>query len=126
MWRAVTSLVVGLALLGCAVEQPPGEPVPLLTSTTATGEAGCYTFQITTRLLADPTYGTVSAEYGMPVMWGKGYTGRRLESGDIVVRDVGGNVVATTGNAYTLGGGGLDHNGVSVFYACSYVTGEGK
>ena len=116
--------VVALGLLGCAVERPAGEPVPLLTSMAVTGQTGCFTFQITTKLLPDPTYGTVSAEYGMPIMWGKGYTGRRLESGEIVVRDDGGRVVATTGNTYTIGGGGMDDHGVSVFYACSYVNAE--
>ena len=122
MRRAAIVFVVAVSLLGCAVVQPPGEPVPLLTSDGPFDGAGCYTFQITTKLVPDPAYGTLSAEHGIPVMWRTGYTGRRLDSGEVVVRDGIGHVVATTGNTYTIGGGGFTYHGVSVFWACSYVT----
>jgi hypothetical protein len=124
MRRAAVLFLVALSLLGCAAMEPPGEPVALLTGSGPFEGAGCYTFQITTKLVPDPKYGTVSAEYGSSVMWRPGHTGRRLDSGEVVVRDGSGQVVATTGSTDTIGGGGFDYNGVSVFWACSHVIPE--
>jgi hypothetical protein len=125
MRRAAIVLVVAFGLVGCALAQPPGEPVPLLTGDGSfAGDGGCYTFQITTKLVADPQYGTVSANLGSPVMWRTGYTGRRLDTGEEEVRDGNGHVVATTGNTYSIQGGGFDNHGVSVFWACGHVKQE--
>jgi len=57
MRRAMALFVVAVGLLGCAVERPAGEPVPLLTSMAVTGQTGCFTFQITTcsYVNAEPT-----------------------------------------------------------------------
>jgi len=129
MRRAAILFVLALGLLGCTVVQtPPADQVPLLTGdgpyagTEAAG--GCYTFQITTKLISDAKYGTMSQESGIPVMWKTGYMARRLDSGEVVVRDGSGNVVATTGNTYTIQGGGFDYRGVRVFWACGEVTPE--
>jgi hypothetical protein len=69
-------------------------------------------------LLADPEFGTVirvekfdmSYPAGappvgdtVPVMWPSGYTGQRLSSGEVEVRNVDGDVVAVTGGSVSLG-----------------------
>ncbi len=120
------ALAVALSLVGCGLIAPPGEPVPLLTGDGPNG-GGCFTAEYRFTLEPDAHYGTRTGEDGVPgdetipVMWPTGYTGRRLSSGEVVVRDRSGNVVATTGHTYEVGGGSLDYENTRAWFACSYV-----
>ena len=90
-------IALGLCLVGCASEPPPGEPVDLLTANLgcyAGGEGGA-----TAQLIAEPKHGT--SFLGRPVMWPAGYTARRVGT-EVVVLDRDGNVKATTGRTYHI------------------------
>lgn len=96
MRRGFTTLALALLVLGCSA--PTGNPVELLTAST-----GCYLGgeqAIEDELLADPEYGT--RFHGMPVVWPLGFTGVQMVSGDVVVMDAAGDVVATTGRRYGI------------------------
>lgn len=99
MRRVVTTLALTLILSGCSMSA--GVPVGLLTgieSCYAGGQSPSYQGV----LVPDPEYGTRIEGKG-PVMWTKGYTGRRLIfSGAVEVLDRDGNIVATTGKAYAI------------------------
>lgn len=97
MRRLITTLVLGLCLLGCDEAAPAVEPVQLLT-----GVNGCYAGGESGRgglLLGDPEFGTRFD--GNPVMWPQGFTGA-LVGGEIQVLDAEGNVVAKTGSRYFI------------------------
>jgi hypothetical protein len=143
MRRIVTTLVLGLCLLGCASKAPPGDPIQLLTGAMPFDADECPDSALA-QLLVDPQYGTALAEYGgsrTPVMWRPGFTGRRVAS-EVVVLDPTGNVVAITGNSYRIAGNYLYQTadgengifkrgwvgstiGVDMFYACDFVRPEG-
>ena len=108
MRRAATTLALALCLLGCGSPVPPGEPVELLSGARPFDEDECSRDSyVASELLVDPQYGTALASFlageRVPVMWPPGFTGRRVGS-DVVVLDTVGNVVATTGQSYSIGG----------------------
>lgn len=99
MRRVTAALASVLCLLGCGSAATWGLPVELLT-----GVEGCYAGGQSPSyagvLVPDPVYGT--SIDGRPVMWTVGYTGMRLPSGEIVVSNTSGEVIATTGKAYAI------------------------
>jgi hypothetical protein len=107
MERVAAIAVFVLFLAACS-----GDQVQLLT-----GVDRCFgVFPVEGTLLANPTSGTTID--GEPVMWPKGFTGRRVGS-EVAVSDPQGNVVATTGKRYRLAEGGAGPNPpAGVFYAC--------
>ena len=124
--RRVITLVLALCLAGCDTSK--AAQVPLLTGQ-GPNPGGCFSAKYKFMLVPDARYGTRTGEDGVPgdddvpVMWPPGYTGRQLSSGEVVVLDASGNVVATTGHVYEVGGGYFDYGNtnVRVWYACSYV-----
>lgn len=92
-----TTLALALFLLGCGTFK--GDKIALLT-----GIEACYAGGQSPRyagvLVPDQEYGTQIG--GRPVMWPVGFTGRRLDSGEVVVLDPSGEVVALTGKAYAI------------------------
>jgi hypothetical protein len=126
MRRVTATLALALLLLGCGSTAPPDGPVQLLTGQGPEPD-GCFTAVYRFTLEPDSQYGTRAGEDGVPgdhdtpVMWPKGYTGRRLSTGQVVVLDGGGNILATTGHTYTFGGGYLDYGTTRAWYACSYA-----
>ena len=116
MRRIGTSICLAMSLLACGSSAPSGDPVALLTASTKAD--GCYTFQVTDTLVTDARYGTLVEHHGVPVMWPLGYTGRRMSSGEVVVLDPSGKVVATTGHVYAINGGFATVGDVDVFLAC--------
>jgi hypothetical protein len=113
-----TSLVLAFCLFGCSskpVPAPSGEPVELLTGAMPFDADECTPSAVVARLLADPQRGVTLAVfeiYGggastqMPVMWPPGFTGRQVGS-EVVVVDLDGKAVATTGQSYLLSGNTL-------------------
>ena len=125
MKRVAATLVVALVLVGCGM-LPPG-PVHLLTPGPADqiigssvyntyGPDGCVSMPHAGDLVADATYGTAFIATGgaaatpLPVVWRRGFTGRRSGS-EVQVVDPQGNVVAVTGHAYRFNGGYVLTNG---------------
>jgi hypothetical protein len=101
--RVALALPLALALVACA-----GGPVALTTAGDR-ANVGCYLANTTGMLIPDAQAGTaiVSEDMGqttVPVRWPPGYTGRR-SGGQVEVLDSGGDVVARTGQRYTLLGG---------------------
>ncbi len=98
-------------------------PVPLLTAPDD-GMVGCYTSGADGVLTVDPTYGTAIVEHEapVPVMWPRGYTGRRSISGVEVV-DQSGHVVARTGTRVRIGGG-YTGDAPRAFLACGFVQAQ--
>jgi multidrug efflux pump subunit AcrA (membrane-fusion protein) len=166
MRRVAATLVVALVLVGwgCAsepTEEPPltGTLVPGPVHLLAPGPAdrvisssvfitfgadGCVSLPHAVDLVADATYGTAFVWTGgrdaapLPVMWRRGFTGRRSGS-EVQVVDPQGNVVAITGHAYLINGSYVVRNGSNVsakdadfdwsglpvpkaFYSCGLVT----
>lgn len=136
MRRLLVALALCLSACGGAVAVSPG-PVQLLTG----GSEGCYAGPPTTvqgPLIFDPKNGTairvesrevsapmppVAIGTTVPVMWPTGYTGLRLASGEVEVRDVTGKLVATTGKRFDIAERpvyGFDTNGA--WPACSNLT----
>ena len=133
--RLATTLALALSLLGCA---PTGEPVKLMTLN-VTAFAACCIPCVVGVLLPDDEIGTVirvDAEAGdfggcgldptratpigtrtEPVAWSPGDTGRRLDSGQVVVVNRWGAVVARTGERYVC-----QQEAASKAYLCE--TGE--
>jgi hypothetical protein len=106
--RAAITLALALCLLGCGSPVPSGEPVVLLTGVRPFDEDECSRdFYVASELLADPQYGTALASFlagdRVPVMWPPGFTGRRVGP-TVEVADTSGNVVATTGQSYSIRG----------------------
>lgn len=112
--RGTVTLALVVCLAGCAGSG-------LLTG--ATGPCGWAgpTPVLHGVLLADREFGTVvrvetfDMTYPVgapadgdivPVMWPSGFTGNRLSSGEVEVRDLDGNVVAVTGGSVSLGAPG--------------------
>lgn len=141
MRRLTATLALQLCLLGCGSKAPPGEPVQLLTGVLPFDQDECSPVQAA-QLYVDPQYG---ASLGLPwdlavrtpVMWPPGFTGRRVGS-EVVVLDPIGNVVATTGQTYSMDGNFLSQTatgennifrrgyvpspiGVDMLYACGHV-----
>ena len=103
MRRLITTLALGLCLLGCGSAAPRGEPVQLLT-----GVSGCYAGGeqgAAGLLLVDPVHGT--SFNGKPVMWPMGFTGLGVGA-EVEVLNSAGKVVATTGRRYFISHGPVD------------------
>lgn len=113
-----TALALALLLVGCGLVG--GEPAQLLTGVVPqyTGNGGCFLGSETGELIVDSKYGTAvttGADGIVPVMWPPGFTGRRVGS-EVVVLDLLGNALATTGRTYLIGGlvwGSEEHPEVS-------------
>lgn len=143
MTQRALGVVVALvmSLVGCGL-LPGDESVRLLTGPPGIDRGGCFTFGVTGRLIADPTYGTAIIAESMaavtgttpppiPVAWRPGFTARRIGS-EVAVFDRNGNQVAVTGRSYSLDGGYMSAGGssglawpelpVDVFWACDRVT----
>ena len=108
MLRGLGALAIALCLLGCGSPAPSGEPVQLLTGARPFDEDECARDEyVASMLLVDVQYGTVLAGFlsdqRTPVMWPPGYTARRVE-GKVVVVNEAGNVVAVTGQSYSIRG----------------------
>jgi hypothetical protein len=126
--RRVSGLALALVVLGCA------DPVALLTGVPpmVSGGGGCFTNSAGGPLIVDPDYGTaiIDGDTGgaaTPVMWRPEFSGRRRGS-EVEVLDPGGEVVATTGRSYRMGGGYVEQeipgaaSPIRVFWACDFVT----
>ncbi len=108
MRRVATALVLALSLLGCGSVVPTSEPVQLLTGPLPFDADECSSdFYVASELLVDPQYGTSLASFlageTTPVMWPPGFTGSRMGS-EVMVWDATGNLVATTGQSYSIRG----------------------
>lgn len=99
----IALLVAAVLATGCVggdrVNEEPAdaERVALLTD-----DLGCYAGgerHWTAQLVADAEYGTTFE--GLPVVWPRGFTGRRVGS-EVEVRDAAGHVRATTGRRYWI------------------------
>jgi hypothetical protein len=108
MRRVTSTFALALCLLGCGSPVPSGEPVQLLTGARPFDEDECSPDAYeASELLTDSRYGTALASFlvgeTVPVMWPLGFTGRRVGS-EIAVLDTADNVVATTGQSYSIRG----------------------
>ena len=115
MKKVFLAVLLAGAMVGCgSAGASLGEPVELLVAAPS-GEDACYNLNwIEGQLVADPTYGTAvtSDFYGqrtVPVMWGRGFTGRRSGS-EVAVLGPDGKVVAVTGHRYRMEGGSVGGN----------------
>jgi hypothetical protein len=130
MKRVFVAALLAGAMVGCASPGATlGEPVELLVGAPSAGEACSNVNWIEGQLVADPTYGTaVTSDFYsqriVPVMWRRGYTGRRSGS-EVAVLDPGGKVVAVTGHRYRMEGGSVGGNPDGgppfSFWACGSV-----
>jgi hypothetical protein len=143
MKPAAFALALAQGLAGCGL-LPGGQPARLLTGPPGfpPNGLGCFTFGVTGRLIADPTYGTeiiadsMAAVTGttpppIPVAWRPGFTARWIGP-EVEVLDPRGNQVALTGRTYSLDGGYVSAGGssgltwpelpVDVFWACDRAT----
>lgn len=96
MRRIAAMLALALYLLGCDAT------VRLRTSDTDT-PLGCFLMGTFGKLIVDAKYGTAlhGPDAIRPVVWPRGFTGRRVGS-EVEVLDRGGRLVATTGKAYEI------------------------
>jgi hypothetical protein len=106
MRRVTTILALALCLLGCG-SGPHGEPVALAITSLPVDEGNCYTIGRTYAVVADPNYGTAymgdpDGNVTHPLYWPAGYTGWRVGSSEVEVRDLAGKVVAVTGRRYQI------------------------
>ena len=114
MRRGIATLALVVCLAGCADSG-------LLTGATGRCAWAGPTPVLHGVLLADGEFGTVirverfdmtypvgapAVGDTVPVMWPSGFTGNRLLSGELEVRDLDGNVVAVTGGSVSLGAPG--------------------
>lgn len=98
MRRIVTSLALALSLLGCDARVLPWDQVRLRTSDTDT-TVGCFLAGREGELIVDPELGLAwraGPDDIRPVIWPRGFTGRRVGT-NVEVLDRDGEVVATTG-----------------------------
>ena len=120
--RITTTLALALCLLGCGSAVLPWDRVDLLTDNG--NQPTCYTSEAGGLLIVDRTNGTAIDSEGapalVPVMWPPGFTGRWIGS-EVEVLDPDGNVVATTGRSYRIGGGAA-LKGLRVWLACGWAT----
>jgi hypothetical protein len=96
--RIVTSLALALCLLGCDAGVLPWDQIPLRTSDTDT-PVGCFLAGVEGELIVDPEFGLAwraGTDDIRPVVWPRGFTGRRVGI-EVEVLDRDGKVVATTG-----------------------------
>jgi hypothetical protein len=108
MRRITSTFALALCLLGCGSPAPSAEPVQLLTGARPFDEEECSPDAYeASELLTDSQYGTALASFlagqRVPVMWPLGFTGRRAGS-EVAVLDAAGNVVAITGQSYSIRG----------------------
>lgn len=92
----IALLVAAVLAAGCGGVES-GDRVQLLTA-----DLGCFAggeHQVTAPLVADAEHGTTFT--GLPVVWPRGFTGRRAGS-EVEVLDAAGNVRATTGRRYWI------------------------
>ena len=142
MRRGTATLALALCLVGCGSEAPPGEPIHLLTGVMPFDQDECVPVQAG-QLYVDPQYGAAlglpwAPDVRTPVMWPPGFTGRRVGSAVVVV-DPSGNVVASTGQTYSMAGNFLYQTatgengifrrgyvpspiGLDMVYACGQVS----
>jgi hypothetical protein len=97
MRHVAIALLVAAMLVGGCGGSGSGERVELLT-----GDLTCYLggeHPATAQLVADAEYGTTFT--GLPVVWPRGYTGRRAGN-EVEVLDAAASVRATTGRVYYI------------------------
>ena len=133
MTKQIASIVAALAmcLVGCLTLP---EPVQLITGP-PNHDGACFAATGSGLLVVDPTYGTAIigpdsmvalGDEPVTVAWRPGFTARRIGS-EVEVLDPWGNVVARTGQSYTIDGGFVGPNQVgapelqTVFWACDKV-----
>jgi hypothetical protein len=139
--RITTTLALALCLFGCGSTAPSGEPVQLLTGIPlAPDECAPWGNVGGGVLVVDPKYGTAIAGSGgqrTPVMWPIDFTGRLVGS-EVAVVDIDDNLVATTGQSYSITGSYLPQFGegvigrrsvpspigVDMLYACGRIRAE--
>ena len=117
MRRIMTTLALALCLLGCGAVVLPWDRVALRTSDTDTSSE-CSLSGRRGELILDAEFGlawSAGPDDIRPVIWPRGFTGRRVGS-EVEVLDRDGNVVATTGREYEINYNKLEHGWV---YACS-------
>lgn len=98
MRRIMTSLALALSLLGCDATVLPWDHVALRTSDSDTPPL-CFLAGVEGELIVDPELGIawrVGPDDIRPVIWPRGFTGRRVGA-EVEVMDRDGEVVATTG-----------------------------
>jgi hypothetical protein len=98
MRRIMTSLALALSLLGCDATVLPGAQVALRTTDTDTPPL-CFLAGAEGELIVDPELGIawrVGPDDIRPVIWPRGFTGRRVGT-EVEVMDRDGKGVATTG-----------------------------
>jgi hypothetical protein len=92
---ALVALLAASSLSACRTD---GEPVPLLT-----GSFACYAGGANPSeggfLVPDEKFG-IKVEGRGPMVWPEGYSAKRLASGQVVVLNPSGAVVAVTGRQY--------------------------
>jgi hypothetical protein len=105
MRRLTATFVLSLCLLGCQSERPvvppSGDPVQLLTNPDP--PRGCVLMSnIVGTLMVDSKFGTAIQDGPnsvTPIMWPRGYLGRRVGT-EVQAFDAGGKLVAVTGKSY--------------------------
>jgi hypothetical protein len=130
MKQVAAALALGLVVMGCGLT---ADRVQLVTGVPTAeqgnnGQTGCFLFQMDGRLIFDPSFGTevLSDSFGtVPVAWRPGFTARRAGS-EVEVLDRDGNVVAITGQRYSIEGGFVtdwpqQSPAASTFWACGDV-----
>lgn len=130
MKRVVSAVALGLVVTGCGLF---AERVQLVTGVPTveqgnSGQTGCFLWHVDGRLIFDPSFGTgiLSDTVGtVPVAWRPGFTARRAGA-EVEVLDANGNVVAITGQRFSIEGGFVTDwpqrpPAASTFWACGDV-----
>jgi hypothetical protein len=98
MRRLIATLALAMSILGCG--SGASDEVGLLTGVQAC-YAGGQSPGDEALLVPDADFGTRFEGRG-PVMWPEGYTGSRLDGGQVAVLNTAGGLVATTGKRYSF------------------------